>query len=306
MPAPKVATYAGLGEAVAPTSPTVARWELSLRLRERRTDLSINVKRIASELGFTRNYWSAVENDRTLLAMDKLEAIFDLFDFDEAERVELRDLREAARGRGWWMDYPLLDTEELRQVRDFFGLESGAERIQVFEGAVMHGLLQTEDYARAIMSNHPAISMLQVNQMVEIRMRRQQTIRGPAPAHLTVVLSEAAIHQEIGGRRVLADQLRHLLGQIEELSDTLDVRIMPFSATEGGILGTATLSMLDFPGPRLGRLIFHGSVGPMEQIEHESLRLQVELSYQHALDSCLDPSQSAQAIDERIKELSYG
>ena len=97
-------------------SPVVARWELSRRLATRRKELGIDVKTITDALDFTRNYWSAVENDRTLIAEEKLRALFDLLQFDEQDQQELLRLREESRARGWWDEYPWLDDAAKRHI----------------------------------------------------------------------------------------------------------------------------------------------------------------------------------------------
>ena len=297
------ATNAGQGGAVAPSSPTVARWELSLRIRERRRELGLEVKTITSQLGFSRNYWSAVENDRTLLADEKLEALFDILEFSDTDRDELRDLRQQSRRRGWWMDYPVLDTDELREVQHYYGLEAGAAHVRSFEGAIVTGLLQTEEYARAMMTANPALSMLQVDQFVEIRMRRQRLLRSDQPLRLTTVMSEAAIRQEIGGPQALARQLHHLLTLIEELDETLEVRIMPFGSTPGGILGASTLYILDFASTNLDRLVWRESIGPIGVVNDQTTVHWIELSYDQALDHCLDRDSSAALIERQIEQL---
>src|SRR5262245_24904150 len=105
-----------------PLSSTVATWELALRLRERRDRLGIEVETITEALGFTRNYWSAVENERRILAEEKLAALMELFEFDHDEQRELLALRESAKQRGWWAQFSGLFSDRLQR---FFGLEHG-------------------------------------------------------------------------------------------------------------------------------------------------------------------------------------
>ena len=140
------------GEDVAPASPTVARWELALRLKRRREELGLTVKQITDELGFTRNYWSQVEHEKTVLAADKLTALGALFRFDDATLAELHELRTVARQRGWWADYADQLDDEMQR---FFGLEQGATAIRNFESLLIPGLLQTERYARAVFRVRP-------------------------------------------------------------------------------------------------------------------------------------------------------
>jgi transcriptional regulator with XRE-family HTH domain len=291
---------------VGPTSPTVARWELSLRIRERRHELGLDVKTITNELGFSRNYWSAVENDRTLLAADKLEAVCDLLQFPDTERAELRQLREESRERGWWMDYPALDTEELKEMKRFYGLEAGASHVRAFEGAFVTGLLQTEDYAQAIIASDPAVSPVQTEHLVTIRMKRQEMLRAERPLRLTTIMSEAVLHQEIGGRAVLARQLQYLLDVGEELAETVELRILPFATTPGSILGTSTLIIFDYASSRLETLVWQESIGPIGVIDEPNRRHQIELSYEQAMAKSLSRPESLSAIARRKAELDGG
>ncbi len=300
----RAATDAGEGGAVGPTSPTVARRVLAQTLRDRRHELNLDVKTITDRLGFSRNYWSAIENDRSILAPDKLELLFDLLRFDEAERDELRTLRQEARKRGWWMEYHVLESEELKEVRRVYGLEAGAQHLQTWEGAIVTGLLQTEEYARAIISSDPVVSMVNTEQFVEIRMRRQKRLWSNTPLQLTSVMSEAALHQEIGGPELLGRQLDQLATTVKELSDVVDLRIMPFTATPGGIVGASTLYILDFQNKRLEPMMWLESVTAVGFVDDPRLTTQVRLSYDQAIDRSLDRDASLDLIENRARYLA--
>ncbi|MCP5035063.1 MAG: helix-turn-helix domain-containing protein [Actinomycetia bacterium] len=299
----RAATDAGEGGAVGPTSPTVARRVLAQTLRDRRHELNVDVKTITDRLGFSRNYWSAIENDRSLLAVDKLEILFDLLEFDETERDELRDLRQEARKRGWWMEYPVLESEELKEVRRIYGLEAGAHHLQTFEGAIVTGLLQTEEYARAIISSDPVVSMVHVEQFVEIRMRRQKRLQSNTPLRLTSVMSEAALHQEIGGPATLRNQLHHLVTMITDLPNSIDLRVMPFSVTPGGIVGASTLCILDFQSQQLQPMLWQESITAVGFIDESHKILQVRLSYEQALERSLSREASLDLVERRVQGL---
>src|SRR5256885_4692789 len=107
----------------APPSPVVASWELALRLKRRREELGIEVRTITESLGFSRNYWSAVENERKILSPESLARIIELFEFGDEEKLELLELRAAAKERGWWSRYSALFDNEIQRL---FGLEQGA------------------------------------------------------------------------------------------------------------------------------------------------------------------------------------
>jgi transcriptional regulator with XRE-family HTH domain len=271
-----------------------------LRLRERRAQLGMEVDTITSTLGFTRNYWSAVENERRLLAADKLAALLDLFEVDEDERAELTDLREAARVRGWWSGYSALFTDELQR---FFGLEHGAQSIRTYESLIMPGLLQTGDYARALISTDIAVRQVEVDQRVDIRMSRQERLVDDNPLHLTAVISQAALMQQTGGRTVLRGQLDHLAAMIENHPETIEVRVIPFSANACGLLGAATFHLIDFESPRLPTLAWQESVTTAGVIDDQLQIRDLSLTYGDALRYTLDAEDSLSLIRRCAKEI---
>ncbi|MFI6045921.1 DUF5753 domain-containing protein [Nocardia sp. NPDC051321] len=233
---------------MAPLSPTVARWELMLRIRRRRTEFDVNASVIAKELGFTLSYWSKVEKER-ILAEDKLKKLMSLLEFDPAEREEMLRLREIAKQRGWWSSYAGLLSSDVARL---FGLEYGAQRIQTYESVLIPGLLQTADYARALFTNDLArVRRVEIDRWVEVRMRRQQRLVGEDPVRLTAVISEAALTQATGGTDVLKRQLRHLASMVERHPDTVDIRVIPFDAPGGALLGGATFHLINFESPLL-------------------------------------------------------
>ncbi|WP_084532383.1 helix-turn-helix domain-containing protein, partial [Nocardia miyunensis] len=223
---------------MAPLSPVVARWELMLRLRERRKDLGVTPATIAKRLHISSGYWAHIEGERNLLSEAKLKQLLPLLEFDQAETQELLDLRLAAKERGWWAQYSgLMGTELMR----LYGLEHGAVSIRTFESVVIPGLLQCKSYARALIASSMAnVRAAEVDQRVAVRLRRQQRLNGDHPLHLTAVIGQTALVQQTGGPAVLREQLNHLIDAIEQHADTIDLRVIPFDSPEGNVLGGAT------------------------------------------------------------------
>ena len=149
-------------------SPVVANWELVVRLRERRLERRLSVMEFARRLNFTHNYWSQIENERKVVSAGTLEKIFDVLALDDTDRGLLRQLREQAKENGWWSEYNDLFDEAIQR---FYGLEHGAQRISEHETLLIPGLLQTKDYARAVMEL-----------VRNVRLGRgRATRRGPSP-----------------------------------------------------------------------------------------------------------------------------
>jgi transcriptional regulator with XRE-family HTH domain len=288
-------------ELVPPSSPTVARWELVLRLRERREQIGMEVKEITQALGFTRNYWSAVENDRKILSEESLTKLAELFEFDDDEQRELRELRAVAKQRGWWTRYSRLLDAELQR---FFGLEYGAEAVRTYENLVVPGLLQTPDYARALMTTGVMFPQVEIDQRVEARMRRQERLDGDDPLRLTAVISEAALRQQIGGPAVLRGQLRHLARRIEAHPDTIQLRVIPFTATQSDMFGASTLYLMDFAKARLPTLGWHEAVSAWGVIDDPTIVRDISMTYADTLGRTLSRVDSLTLIRRCAEELA--
>jgi transcriptional regulator with XRE-family HTH domain len=286
---------------MAHASPTVATWELVLRLRQRRDEVGIQAKDIPGALGFTRNYWSLVENERRVLAADKLAILMDMLEFGDEEKKELVELRDAAKERGWWSRYSALFSPELQR---FFGLEHGAKAIRTYDSLLIPGLLHTEEYARSIISADIAVRQVEVDQRVEVRLRRQGLLNGDDPLHLTAVISQAALLQQIGGPGVLRRQLDHLADMIESHPDNVQVLIVPFSATACGLFGAATFYLLDFASPRLPTLAWQETVTTQGIVDEQEKVRDLHMTYGESLRRTLDRQDSLSLIRQCAKEIA--
>jgi len=288
---------------MAPVSPVVASWELTLRLRERREQLGIDVKTIVKEVGLSRGYWVLIEGDRRIPAEDKLDLLMTVFEFDADERNELIALRSAAKERGWWSKFSALFGSELLR---FYGMEYGAERVRTYESVLMPGLLQSEEYVRALMvAGVATVLPVEVEQRVEVRMRRQHRLEGEDPMKLSAVIGEAALVQQIGGPGVLYRQLLHLADLIETHPDTIDVRLMPFTATERSIFSGATFHLIDFANPRLPTLGWHESSVMGELLEDRDKETRVrDLGVIH--DRAMVQAMGREATLDRIRAIAGG
>ncbi|MFI9507499.1 Scr1 family TA system antitoxin-like transcriptional regulator [Nocardia sp. NPDC052566] len=277
---------------MAPVSPTVARWELVLRLRELREQRGFDSATFAKRVGFTPANWSHVEKGRRVLTTNTIGPVLELLEVDAEERTELLTLLEASKLRGWWAKSSALIGPELQRL---YGMELGAHSIRSYDSLVVPGLLQTEDYARALISADVMIRPVQVDQLVAIRMRRQERLRGPDPVEITAVIGEAALLQQTGGPKVLRGQLEHLATMIEEL-DHVEVRVIPFRAQAGATLGGSSFHLIDIEGEQLPTFawaesaVFGGAVEDPEQVRDLSF------AYVRALEQSLSREESLTLI----------
>ncbi|MCP9622017.1 helix-turn-helix transcriptional regulator [Nocardia otitidiscaviarum] len=277
---------------MAPVSPTVARWELVLRLRELREQHGFDSATFAKRVGFTPANWSHVEKGRRVLTVNTIGPVLELLEVEGEEREELLALLAASKERGWWAKSSALIGTELQR---YYGMEYGAEAIRSYDSLVIPGLLQTEEYARALISADVMIRPVQVEQLVAVRMRRQQRLFDDDRPEVTAVVGEATLRQQIGGPKVLRGQLEHLARLLDD-NDAVTVRVIPFTATAGAVLGGSSFHLLDFTAaalPTFGWVesaVFGGAVDDPDQVRDLSF------AYVRALDQSLDRAESLEMI----------
>lgn len=287
---------------MAPCSPTVAAWELGIRLRDAREEVGMTGIVAARELGISQNFLSEVEHGKRRLTADKLAEATSLYEVPVRELRELEGLRDQTDERGWWVSYTgLFAPEQLR----YLGLEWGAESIRSHESLLIPGLLQTEAYAHAIVtSDSPNTRTSEAEQRVQTRLVRQRRLTDEDPLRFTAAISEGSLKQQVGGRRVLADQLRHLIAMLEEHPSTLDLHVVPFSAGAHGTLGQATFHILDFASPRLPKIAWQESLTSFGVINSRLLVRQYDASYEEALRKTVARKETIDIIYRELKELT--
>lgn len=172
----------------------------------------------------------------------------------------------------------------------------------------MPGLLQHEDYTRALMASATAtVPPVEIEQRVAVRRRRQQRLDGDDPVMLSAVIGEAALVQQFGGAGVLLRQLRHLADMIRRHPDNVDVRVIPFTSP-ASVMGGSTFHLLDFDSPRLPTSAWHESAvfGDLftDDAERKDTRVR-DLAFLHdrAITVAFDRDNSLALIEQRADDL---
>jgi Domain of unknown function (DUF5753) len=166
---------------------------------------------------------------------------------DEAERDVLVALARDANTPGWWHKYSDV-LPDWFQV--YVGLEESASLIRLYEVQFVPGLLQTADYARAVVAlGQTGAPDEEIERRVSLRMARQELLAKSGAPRLWAVVDEAALRRPIGGREVMRSQLERLMEATKEPNITLQV--MPFSsgghAAEGGAFTIMRFPEVDLP-----------------------------------------------------------
>ncbi len=212
---------------VAAGSPTVRRRRLAAELREIRESKGRSGETVAAALRWSPSKISRYERAKTGLRPREVERLLDYYQITGPRRELLLALAEDAAQKGWWEDYSDILTEDYQQ---FIGLEHEAASIAVWHVDVVPGLLQTEAYARNIISSYSRVEPNApglIGRMVRVRMRRQQVLDRD-DLQLSVVLDESILKRRIGDPSVMHEQLQRLVQEGDRPNLTL--QILPLDA----------------------------------------------------------------------------
>jgi transcriptional regulator with XRE-family HTH domain len=171
--------------------------------------------------------------------------------FDDEERTALLSLARQASSPGWWHKYSDVLTNWFEV---YLGLEEAASRIRTYEVQFVPGLLQIEEYARAVtLLGYADSPDKDVERRVSLRMTRQQILDGPDTPHVWAVVDEAALRRPLGGRRVMRAQLEHLIEMSG--SPNVTVQVVPFERGGHAAAG-GPFSILRFAEPDLDDVVY--------------------------------------------------
>jgi transcriptional regulator with XRE-family HTH domain len=212
---------------IAPASPTVRRRRLAAELRGIRESKGKSGDAVAAALRWSPSKISRYERARTGLRPREVERLLDYYQITGARRTLLLELAEDAAQKGWWEEFADSLSDDYQQ---FIGLEHEATSIAIWHVDVVAGLLQTEAYAKHIISSYSRVEPVapgMIGRMVRVRMQRQQVLSREG-LQLLVVLDESVLKRRIGSESVMYEQLQRLAQEADRPNLTL--RILPLDA----------------------------------------------------------------------------
>ncbi len=224
------------GWPVATPSPTVIRRQLGGELRRLR-----GARRgagVAAALGWSESKLSRIETARTGVSAADLDLLLAHYGVAEAERERLRELARQTRQRTWWHPYRAAVPDS---YEEYVALEAEAATMDEWEAQVVPGLLQSDEYAREVVEAGTDLSGPDVvQQRVALRMARQSVLTRRPPPRLSIVVDEAVLRREVGGRAVLRRQVQRLYDASHR--GAVELQVLPFSAgVHGALAGSFTI-----------------------------------------------------------------
>ena len=223
---------------------TVPRRQLGRYLRDLRGQARLTVRAAASALEWSDAKIWRIETGQTSMRSLDVEQMCRVYGAPSDLTESLMALAKETKARGWWLSY----SDVINEGFDvYIGLEEAAASLFWYEAELVPGLFQTADYTRTLITAaKPNLDAEEVDRRVQLRITRQKLLtRATHPPELRVVLNEAILRRPVGGRNVMAGQLKGLV----EASDlpNVSIKVMPFDiGLHYGIM-SGPFVLLEFP-----------------------------------------------------------
>ncbi|MFT2017846.1 helix-turn-helix domain-containing protein [Streptomyces sp. 796.1] len=275
----------------------VRRILLGSQLRRLRESRGITREAAGYSIRASESKISRMELGRVSFKARDIEDLLTLYGVaDDAERSALLGLAREANVAGWWHSYGDVLPG---WFQTYVGLEGAASHIGVYEVQFIHGLLQTEGYAHAVVTRGQRDACAsEVDRRVALRLERQKLLVSERAPHFHTVLDEAALHRPYGDATVMRTQLRHLLDISEQPNVTLQV--MPFSF--GGHSGeSGAFTMLRFPEPDLPDIIYLEQLTSALYLDKREEVTQYVRAMERLRDDSLSPAKTRDLLRSRLQ-----
>jgi len=282
------------------TGPTVRRRRLGTELRRLRDSSGYKLEEVAAELGVAPSTLSRIETGKAPTKSAYLNRMLEMYGVaDSGQRQVLVDMAREGHRKGWWAAYD----DVLPSGFDIYvGLEAETAAIRSYEISVVQGLLQTADYARAVISEmFPRHTASQVDRLVDLRMARQHRLDEEPALELWAILDEAVIRRTVGGAAVMRGQLARLLAATHRPNIT--IQVLPFGSGAHAGHGGA-FSILEFPERADSEVVHVESVAGIIYLEKDKdVRARSE-AFNRLRAAALSPGASADLIEHVARDLT--
>lgn len=281
-------------------SPSLRRRRLGSTMRQLREEAMVSRELAGQQLDCSESKISRIENGDVRVNRRDLYALLDLYGVHDAQvRDELRELAaQGGRRGGWWVKY---NNEVAGSFRRFMELETVASSIRRVSVTAIPGILQTPEYARAVIAaTAPEPTGEDIERRLLMRAERQRRLSEPNPPVNWVVLDEAVVRRMVGGREVMAEQLRRVRAAAE--SSHFRVQLLPFeNGAHEGMPGSFALMHFLPPDPDV--VYSEGFAGEVILDDPEDLR-SFSLRFDRLAAAALSPERTLAFLERVIGEYS--
>jgi transcriptional regulator with XRE-family HTH domain len=279
--------------------PTLRAQWLGQQLRALRESAGMTLRQAGEYLQRDPSMVSRFETAEYPIRRGDVLALLDLYRVsEERTRDGLMQLSDDVWRKGWWDDFT---STVGRQYVDFVWLQSRAERLRTYSAMLVPGLLQTREYAETLIRNDAAVHTSEetIEKGIELRMTRQQILRGDEPVSFGAVVDESVLYRVIGGPKVTHNQLVRLLEVAEQ--SNVEVRVLPLRRGQhAGLDGSFWLYEMPDPYPDVACVDYlTGAV----YVEDDAAVDRFRQAYAQLSAMALAGKESAALIAAAVKEL---
>jgi transcriptional regulator with XRE-family HTH domain len=279
--------------------PAVQRRRLRGELRNLRNEANLTQRQVAAALDWSTSKLIRIENGDQGISTTDLRALLDELNVSDPDRrAQLAEIARTARREPWSDFRDVLDAP----YRRYLSFESSSSLLRNYEPQLVPGLLQTEEYARVVLSETYERDKKNIDRIWEARQRRQELHDRDDPPKMFFIIDETVVRREVGGRGVMRRQ-------VERLKDWsgqphISLRVLPFAAgAHPGMIGP--MVVLEFPDPEDNDLVY--LEGPEDGFTFRD-ELDVTTRYIETFylleDKALSEDATRNLLDARIDELS--
>jgi len=280
--------------------PTVRLRRLAAELRRLRTAAKLSREQVAEHTGINEGTLYRIETARARPQRRTLVALLALYEADAALRADLIEIARTADDQGWLRQYHAALPGEYGAYISF---EAEARSVRNYESLFIPGLLQTERYARAVITGALPISQAEIDQRVQARLERQQLLDASEPLELWAVIDEAALRRLVGGPEVMEAQIEHLTKLSRRPNIT--VQVIPFGAgAHPGMPGSFVL--MDFRDDLDPALVYIDTMAGDLFLESDADVRRYTQIFDHLRAAALSPSDSTNLMTSTIQALKGG
>lgn len=278
--------------------PTVRSRRVGSELRRLREAAGATTAQAAELLSCSPAKISRIENGIVSVRLVDLRLLLGRYgDEDQEHRAYLERLARESNKRGWWQDYG--DTIP-PYYADFIGLEADASYIKTWEPTTVPGILQTPEYARAVMLANPAmISPDKLDKFISIRRERQARLEQDTDARLDAVIWEVALITTVGSDGIQRGQLERLLDLMSR--PNISVQVLPLEAGDQASM-SGSFVLFSFGSERAVSTVFVENLTSSQYLEMDQELRGYTLVFDALRSAALSPAASAARIRQRLEQ----
>ncbi|HET6357576.1 MULTISPECIES: helix-turn-helix transcriptional regulator [unclassified Streptomyces] len=279
-------------------NPTVRRRRLGQELRRLRELKGMTAEEVAERLLVSQSKISRLENGRRSISQRDVRDLCGVYEVEDHRIVDsLMQMAKDSRQQGWWHAFGDIPYSV------YIGLETDAASLRVYESLIVPGLLQTREYAQAVIEGMwPEATPSEIDKRIQIRLKRQDRLTDPVnPLRFWAVIDEALLRRVVGNRQIMTDQLLHLAQLSEQPHVTLQV--LPYDVgAHPGMYGK--FAILEFQEAMDASVVYLEGVTSDLYLEKANDVQSYAVMYEHLRAKALSAEQSREFIHKVAESCS--